>query len=135
MGLTMKERKSFTAMLMKRYRRASKKQKGRMLEEFVALTGYHRWYAVWLLRGHGVRLEGRGAARRPRASRILSASLLRRIQPGPSTLASRLTRRRQCQKYSPRRRWMAQSRTRYVYPCTGVRVGRIKPHTNTRTIS
>jgi len=32
----MKERKSVTAMLMKRYRQREQKQKGRMLDEFVA---------------------------------------------------------------------------------------------------
>ena len=53
MGLTMKERKAVTAVMVARYRRASKKQKGQLLDELVALTGYHRWYAVGLLRGHG----------------------------------------------------------------------------------
>ena len=52
MGLTMKERKAVTAVMLARYRRASKKQKGCLLDELVALTGYHRWYAVGLLRGH-----------------------------------------------------------------------------------
>lgn len=35
-----------------RYSRASKAEKGRILDEFVATTGYHRKYAIWLLR-HG----------------------------------------------------------------------------------
>lgn len=35
-----------------RYMRASKAEKGRILDEFVATTGYHRKYAIWLLR-HG----------------------------------------------------------------------------------
>ena len=42
MRLTMKERKAVTAGMLARYRRASKKQKGRMLDELVTLTGYHR---------------------------------------------------------------------------------------------
>jgi hypothetical protein len=46
MGLTMKERKAVTAVMVVRYRRASKKQKGRLLDELVGLTGYRRWYAV-----------------------------------------------------------------------------------------
>lgn len=66
MRLTMSERKSVVKVMAARYQRATKKQKGRMLDEFVALTGYNRWYAVWLLRGHGkvirvgrrLRLEG-----------------------------------------------------------------------------
>jgi hypothetical protein len=53
MRLTMKERKAVTAVMLARYRRASKKQKGCLLDELVALTGYNRWYAVGLLRGHG----------------------------------------------------------------------------------
>lgn len=69
MGLTMKERKAVTAVLVQRYRRATKKQKGRLLDEFVALTGYHRWYAVGLLRGSGGgrrRVGGDATQRRPR---------------------------------------------------------------------
>lgn len=37
-----------------RYLRAGKAEKGRILDEFVATTGYHRKYAIWLLR-HGPR--------------------------------------------------------------------------------
>src|SRR5437868_4233841 len=51
MGLTMHERKAVSAVMTKRYRKASKKQKGVLLDEFVALTGYNRWYAVAVLRG------------------------------------------------------------------------------------
>ena len=85
MGLTMSERKAVTAVTVARYLRASKKQKGRLLDELVALTGYHRWYAVGLLRGGGPppggprgRAEGR---RRQRARRYDAAVLaaLRRI--------------------------------------------------------
>lgn len=68
MGLTMKERKAVTAVLVQRYRRATEKQKGRLLDEFVALTGYHRWYAVGLLRGNGSgRRRGAGEAAKRRA--------------------------------------------------------------------
>ena len=31
-----------------RYLRAGKAEKGRILDEFVATTGYHRKYAIWL---------------------------------------------------------------------------------------
>ena len=74
MGLTMKERKAVTAVMRARYRRASKKQKGRLLDELVALTGYHRWYAVGLLRGHGRPpggWRGRAQGRQPRQRRRL----------------------------------------------------------------
>ena len=37
--------------LRERYQRARKKERGRILDEFVATTGYHRKHAVALLRG------------------------------------------------------------------------------------
>ena len=76
--LTMGERRAVVKVQAARYRAAGKKEKGRMLDELVAVTSYNRAYAVWLLRGHGklirvgrrVRLRGdlaRGAKRsRPR---------------------------------------------------------------------
>jgi hypothetical protein len=70
MGLTMKERKAVTVVMATRYRRASKKQKGRLLDELVALTGYNRWYAVGLLRGHGLSPGGRCAQRRRPRQRL-----------------------------------------------------------------
>jgi hypothetical protein len=45
-------RRELLAALRPRYRRASKAGKGRILDEFVAATGYHRKYAIHLLR-HG----------------------------------------------------------------------------------
>lgn len=51
MRLTMKERRAVTAKMQERYRQATKKQKGQLLDELVALTGYNRWYAVELLSG------------------------------------------------------------------------------------
>jgi hypothetical protein len=73
MRLTMKERKAVTAVMVARYHRMSKKQKGRLLDELVALTGYNRWYAVGLLRGDGRSSRGRlaRAAARPRQRRRL----------------------------------------------------------------
>lgn len=57
MGLTMKERKAVSKTLCGRYRRASKKEKGAILEQFVALTGYNRCYARRLLRVHGRQVD------------------------------------------------------------------------------
>jgi len=57
MRLTMQERRVVTKEYAARYRRASKKEKGRMLGEFVASTGYNRVYAARLLRGYGARVE------------------------------------------------------------------------------
>jgi len=49
MGLTVHERQAVTREAAQRYQRATKKQKRIMLDEFTALTGYHRTYASWLL--------------------------------------------------------------------------------------
>jgi len=48
--LDMKTRKAITKELSGRYKRSSKKEKGRILDEFCALTDYNRSYASWLLR-------------------------------------------------------------------------------------
>jgi hypothetical protein len=46
----MRTRKSLVREAAKRYRRARKKDKGQILDEFVALTGYNRCYAARVLR-------------------------------------------------------------------------------------
>ncbi len=53
MRLTMKERKRVAEMTAGRYRRARKKEKTVILNEFVELTGYGRSYARLVLRNHG----------------------------------------------------------------------------------
>lgn len=53
MGLTMKEKKAITMEIAHRYQKARKKQKGTILDEFTALTGYNRDYASYLLSNHG----------------------------------------------------------------------------------
>lgn len=57
MRLTMKERKVITKALSEQYRKATKKQKGAILEQVVESTGYTRCYARWVLRNHGRRVE------------------------------------------------------------------------------
>jgi len=57
MRLTMAERRTVTKEYSARYRKASRKEKGRMLAEFVASTGYNRVYGARLLRGHGARSQ------------------------------------------------------------------------------
>lgn len=57
MRLTMKERKSVTAVVAVRYRKARKKDKGPILDEFSQLTGYNRSYAAWVLRNCGKRIR------------------------------------------------------------------------------
>ena len=66
MGLTMNERQAVIKAWSAQYRKAGKKEKGRILDEVLELTGYNRWYAVGLLRldgrvirvGRRVRLAG-----------------------------------------------------------------------------
>jgi len=49
----MSERRLLVKIEAGRYRKARKKEKSRLLDELVALSGYNRWYAVGLLRGQG----------------------------------------------------------------------------------
>ena len=49
----MSERRSVAKVMAARYRKATKKEKGGMLDELIALTDYNRRYAIGLLRGHG----------------------------------------------------------------------------------
>jgi hypothetical protein len=85
MRLTMTERKAVTKVLRMRYRRASKKEKGQLLDELVGLTGYHRCYAAGLLGGQGARREGlrgreeRQARQRPRVYDRAVLAVLRQV--------------------------------------------------------
>src|SRR5213593_1058189 len=53
MRLTMKERKRLAEATAGRYRRARKKEKTAILNEFVELTWFARSYAAMVLRNHG----------------------------------------------------------------------------------
>jgi hypothetical protein len=53
MRLTMKQRQAVTAVTIQRYRKASKKVKQQILDEFCETTGYSRGYARFVLRNHG----------------------------------------------------------------------------------
>ena len=53
MRLTMKQRQAVTAVTVQRYRKASKKVKRQILDEFCETTGYCRGYARFVLRNHG----------------------------------------------------------------------------------
>jgi len=53
----MEERKSVTAVVAVRYRKARKKDKGPILDEFSQLTGYNRSYAALVLRNCGKRIR------------------------------------------------------------------------------
>jgi len=57
MRLTMKEKKRATVVIAPRYQRARKKHKGIILNEFIALTGYNRSYACYVLRSQGKKVR------------------------------------------------------------------------------
>ena len=57
----MAERKAVTAATRSRYQRASKKEKGKILAEFIELTGYHRVYARSVLRTGGQKVVRKAA--------------------------------------------------------------------------
>ena len=53
MRLTMKERQALVRVTAERYQRADKKEKGKILHEFIESTGYTRCYGSYLLSRHG----------------------------------------------------------------------------------
>jgi len=57
MGLSMQERHRVIAETAVRYRAATKLEKGRILDELTALTGYNRKYALHLLTWWGKTVE------------------------------------------------------------------------------
>ena len=81
MSLTMRERQIVIKGMAGAYRRASKKEKGRILEQVVEATGYLRRYAARLLRGQGRRIYRPGG-------RVLEGDVgtrIRRERRGGST--------------------------------------------------
>ena len=60
MRLTMKQRQAVSTVTHERYRKARKKEKRQILDEFCATTGYSRGYARFVLRNHGRELWLRG---------------------------------------------------------------------------
>src|SRR3970040_245091 len=56
--LMMSERRLLVKVEAERYRKARKKEKGRVLDDLIALSGYNRWDAVGLLRGQGKLIQG-----------------------------------------------------------------------------
>ena len=55
----MSEKKAITKEVARRYRKARKKDKGGILNEFVATTGYNRSYASWVLSNWGREISRR----------------------------------------------------------------------------
>ncbi len=65
MGLSMKEKKAVSKQVAHRYQKAGKKEKKRILDEFVHISGYTRWYGSYVLRnlGRKVVIKGKGGRR------------------------------------------------------------------------
>src|ERR1051325_4992527 len=57
MRLTMKVRQEVSKATAGQYRGASKKEKSKILDQFIATTGYSRWYARLVLRHEGRRVQ------------------------------------------------------------------------------
>ena len=83
MGLSMAERKAVTKQMTKRYQRGSKKQKGIMLDELCALTGWTRRHARRAL--HQALHGASGTPRRPRR-RIYGEDVLEPLRQVWATL-------------------------------------------------
>src|SRR6476659_8869192 len=57
MRLTMKARHEVIGATAGQYRGAGKKEKGKILDQFISTTGYSRWYARLVLRHEGRRRQ------------------------------------------------------------------------------
>ena len=54
MRLTMDQRRAVTGKLASKYRGCKRRrERSRILDQVVELTGYHRKYAAWMLRNYG----------------------------------------------------------------------------------
>ena len=53
MGLSMETRKEIRREHYKRYQKASKKEKGQILDKLVGTTGQNRDYLAWVLTNYG----------------------------------------------------------------------------------
>ncbi len=61
--LSMATRRELVAAIRDRYGGATRQEKGRILDELVAVAGYHRKHAIRVLRRSEARAEGRGGRR------------------------------------------------------------------------
>lgn len=64
--MSLSAREELTVSLSTRYRQAKRPQKEKILDEFTAATGYHRKYAIWLLKQSRPKRVRTKVRRRPR---------------------------------------------------------------------
>ena len=57
MFLNLRERKAAVREVSKRDKKASKKEKGKILDEFIKLTGYTKCCASYILRNFGKKIK------------------------------------------------------------------------------
>src|SRR5215213_4098945 len=70
-GVSMATRNALVAAVAERYARSNRLERGRILDEFAAVTGHHRKHAMRLLRGGGAG----PAERRGRRDRVYDAAM------------------------------------------------------------
>ena len=69
----------YAESMKKRYRKAGRAERGRLLDEFVVVTGYHRKSAIRLLRGNEGGAGARGRRGRPREYGVMVVVALRQV--------------------------------------------------------
>ena len=100
--MTVDERRKYVRMMKVRYAKASRKEKGRLLDEMEAITGYDRKYLIRLMKGDGKRRPRQGGRGRKYggevddALRVISESLdnicAERLTPNLVWVAEHLAR-------------------------------------------
>jgi hypothetical protein len=78
MAVRQQSKHELAAALQGRYVKAGRKEKGKILDEFVVATGYHRKWALGLLR-QGPPLSRRGQGGRPRVYSAVVVGALRQV--------------------------------------------------------
>jgi hypothetical protein len=78
MAVRQQSKHELAAALQGRYGKAGRKEKGQILDEFVAATGYHRKWALGLLR-QGPPVPRRGQGGRPQVYSAVVVGALRQV--------------------------------------------------------